>query len=127
MQKNPDFRFNRMRKSGKTSFLSTYREGCYHTFDNSVVRDIPNFLATCAHAHLTTPNQTFTITHLTHAAKCKPMYMLNLMLFAQKISSIHLIPSPTQQLSLTSQRVRDKKKDILPENHSTRSDQFPQK
>ena len=52
LQKKPDFRFNRMRKSGKTEFIEVHIERSVITqLENSVVRDIPHFLATCAHAH----------------------------------------------------------------------------
>ena len=53
LQKKPDFRFNRMRKSGKTEFIEVHIERAVITqLENSVVRDIPHFLATCAHAQL---------------------------------------------------------------------------
>ena len=53
LQKKPDFRFNRMRKSGKTKFIEVHIERAVITqLENSVVRDIPHFLAACAHAQL---------------------------------------------------------------------------
>ena len=60
MLNNPDFRFTRMRKSGKTEFFKVHIERAVITqLENSVVRDIPHFLATCVHAHCAAPNQTF--------------------------------------------------------------------
>ena len=53
VKKNPDFRFNRMRKSGKTEFFEVHIKRAVITqLENSVVRHIPHFLATCAHAQL---------------------------------------------------------------------------
>ena len=43
LQKKPDFRFNRMRKSGKTEFIEVHIERAVITHLNSVVRHIPHF------------------------------------------------------------------------------------
>ena len=46
MQKNPDFRFNRMRKSGKTEFFEVHIKRAVITqLENSVVRHIPHFFS----------------------------------------------------------------------------------
>ena len=53
LQKKPDFRLNRMRKSGKTEFFEVHIERAVITqSENSVVRHISHFLPTCAHAQL---------------------------------------------------------------------------
>ena len=51
VKKNPDFRFNWMRKSGKTEFFEVHIKRAVITqLENSVVRHIPHFfLATCLH------------------------------------------------------------------------------
>ena len=43
MQNNPDFRFNRMKKSGETEFFEVHREKAVITHLNSVFCHIPHF------------------------------------------------------------------------------------
>ena len=45
VKKNPDFRFNRMRKSRKTEFFEVHTERAVITHLNSVVRHIPHFFS----------------------------------------------------------------------------------
>ena len=52
MQKNPDFRFNRMRKSGKTEFFEVHIERAVITqLENSVVRHILDLQNAHMHMH----------------------------------------------------------------------------
>ena len=51
VEKNPDFRFNRMRKSGKTEFFEVHIERAVIThFKTVLFITFCTFLAACAHA-----------------------------------------------------------------------------
>ena len=53
VKKNPDFRFNRMRKSGKTEFLEVHIERALIThLITALFVTFCTFLATCAHKQL---------------------------------------------------------------------------
>ena len=59
VKKNPDFRFNRMRKSGKTEFFEVHIERALIThLMTTLFLTFRNFLAACVHArmHCTVPN-----------------------------------------------------------------------
>ena len=105
MENNPDFRFNRMRKSRKTEFFEVHTERAVITHLNSVVRHIPHFFKLHAHMqHVRMPHVDlpeflickeplvfcfqFNSSPKEFCSKmtecCKPLKVLNSMLFAQK-------------------------------------------